>query len=292
MPSGPLSAILPSSRVNVEILDADPTVTPTGGKRNTVGLYAGGLYIHLTAAVDTSWLNLGMLTGAMQLGAGQLLSVGPSGAPPTGLRAFEVIDVDVVDPNDPMISRPQGSVLYRRAGNGWYFMGAGQWRDGNLLGALMSDASTLIGLAGATIGLHQLVDDQASHGICKVLCHEFTFAELAVDHTGDTDVNYTLSDLEETMVRPAGAVWMGARIFVTDGFTGAGLDTVNLSLGSEGHLITAFCNAISGSLHNNSDFGTEDPELQAAEVDLRLVVTGCTLGDLTSGKVRVWLYYR
>jgi hypothetical protein len=285
----PLGGASASPRVIVEILDADPTATATGGKQGTVGLFAGSLYIHLTSLVDTSWLNLGVLTGAMQLGAGQVVSIGPSGAPPTGLRAFEVIDVDVVDPNDPMIVRPQGSVLYRRAGNGWYFMGAGQWRDGNLFGALMSDASTLIGLAGIQTQLHALASHAAEIAHCRY--YEASYEDFqAVPGHGSSTSQIALETLE-------GEVPVDARLIILEPFSHSEAATVDLLLGdnltpplTHGRLVV-LADVSGDAAGTESRSGTGDPRAQDAE-NLLLTCRADTIDQLTAGRVLVQVWFR
>jgi hypothetical protein len=147
--SGPATGILPGPRLPLEVLSADPTVTAAGGRQGTLGYYAGTFYIHLTSAVDTSWVNLTPDTFTAAVAAGVQIVAGPSGAPPAGLRAFEIVD-NAVDPNAPLIERPQGSTLVRRdGGNAWIYAG-GAWHSLPMLGmTIFTDYGNLHALSGA-----------------------------------------------------------------------------------------------------------------------------------------------
>lgn len=52
----------------VLVLTADPTVTATAGQVSQFGTFAGSLYVHLTGASDTNWVNLSAL-GVIALSA-------------------------------------------------------------------------------------------------------------------------------------------------------------------------------------------------------------------------------
>jgi hypothetical protein len=300
--SGYLGGVLSSPNLKVLILTANPTTTATAGASGALGFWNGEIYLHLTAAEDTAWLKWSEVAAyaAIGIGAGQLVVTGPSGTPPTGLRAFEVVDAD---PNHvggtPGLDRPVGSIVVHRTNpTAWIALsqasGFGVWLPlYNLAPMANSAVSDSI---YANSGNARAVNVWA-----KELDYE-DFQEAASD-PGDVEVDVPITPPwgTETIFTE----WIGAEIVIATVFDGPHMaaGTAVAQLGNGGVLdpdslvrpMYVGGGGMGAAIGNKEDRGTTDYRAMSVGdfIKVRLTLTGDdAVGALTAGKLLVRMFYR
>lgn len=116
------------------------------------------------------------------LRAGSRVMSGPSGSPPTGLRGFEVVDLDPNGP--PVLDRPQASVVHQRDGAAGWFRAAGVWVSLAALGVLYAATNAFGYLTALGSYLPGLLGSLGQGWRAPVVVHDAAFNAASVAVAG------------------------------------------------------------------------------------------------------------
>jgi len=258
---------------------SDPTTTPTLANLGQLGVFAGDLYVHLTDANDTAWLDL------------TELRAGPStiGPPTPYVRRIKVTEDPTVNP--PVDDYPVGTIAEMEGGT-----------PGTLVWV-----KTYPGTDVGNPNHWMQVSDQAAGGVYNILQRiaklggedlfntivltktvTYGFADFAA--LGHVSTGYI--DFPEVMPVDAGFIFCASKVRDGGTFAGSGITTVVLDVGATGYpklMVDGFDVANPGHLENNGldAMDTGVPGI----IRVTLTVDGY-LDDLVAGAVDVTFFYR
>lgn len=237
----------------------------------------------LTELLSAKFLGSDIFQGVVA--AGTLVATGPSGAPPSGLRAFEVVDVDPNIP--PGLVRPAGSIVLLRNGfEGWLKIGGSGY---NWLA--FGDLSSFVGQGEA---INAIVHAQTGYYAHKVYTKRLTYNDFKAAGSGAI---VTVNAIPPWGTEMDFQAWTSARLTLITTFAGTGISAASMIVGSQGHADNAFCKMLdvfsaTGSPGDMSDEGADDPEAQSLTVQIKLSLGGGVVANLTQGEVLLHAFFR